>query len=128
MPWFRLEDTFHHHPKVMRAGNGPVGLWVRCGTWSAAYLTDGMVPADIAAMYGRTREIETLVATRLWVEVDGGFLMPDYLDYNPSKADVVQRRKADAERKREARGQGSASVGRGRDGRFTPLVGDDPFT
>jgi hypothetical protein len=46
MPWFRLEDSFHNHPKVHQAGNAAIGLWVRCGTYSAQYLTDGHVPTD----------------------------------------------------------------------------------
>jgi hypothetical protein len=100
MPWFRLEDNFHAHPKVKRAGNGAVGLWIRCGTWSAQYLTDGVIPPEVYTSYGRPREVEQLVAARLWVPVDDGMVMPDYLDYQPSKADVEQRRKVDAERKR----------------------------
>jgi hypothetical protein len=103
MVWFRVEDSFHQHPKVLGAGNAAIGLWIRCGTWSAQYLTDGFIPASIAATYGRPREIRQLVVCRLWTEQDGGFLMCDYLDYNPSAAAVKQRRKVDAERKR--RGQ-----------------------
>jgi hypothetical protein len=103
MPWFRLDESFHSHPKVQQAGNAAVGLWTRCGTWSAQYLTDGVIPPDVYAHYGRTSEVERLVAAHLWVPTSGGMLMPDYLDYNPSKADVVQRRKEDAERKRDQR-------------------------
>jgi hypothetical protein len=112
MPWFRVEDSFHQHPKVLRAGNAAIGLWVRCGTWSAQYLTDGFIPANIAATYGRPREIRQLVTARLWSEQEGGFVMCDYLEYNPSASDVKQRRKEDAERKR--RGRNSTSK-------------DDPF-
>lgn len=107
MPWFRVEDSFHQHPKVLKAGNAAVGLWVRCGTWSSQYLTDGFIPANIAATYGRPREIRQLVTARLWSEQDGGFLMTDYLDYNPSAAEVKLRRKEDAERKRRGRVRGS---------------------
>lgn len=106
MSWFRLEDSFHAHPKVKRAGNGAVGLWVRCGTWSAQYETDGVIPPEVYAGrpgYGSPREIEALVSARLWIPTDDGMLMPDYLDYNPSKADNDQRRKVDAERKRRGR-------------------------
>ena len=100
MAWFRLEDSFHHHPKVMRAGNAAVGLWVRCGTYSSQYLTDGFIPDEIIATYGRTREIQAAVTSRLWIPTEGGMLIPDYLDYNPSAEQVKQRRKEDAERKR----------------------------
>lgn len=103
MPWFRLEDSFHHHPKVVRAGNAATGLWVRCGTYSAQYLTDGVIPDDIAHAYGRPREIQTLLDTGLWVENGTGFLIPDYLDFNPSKAQVEIDRAMARERQRRAR-------------------------
>lgn len=104
MPWFRLDESFHHHPKVVRAGNAAVGLWVRCGTYASQYLTDGAVPADIAQAYGRPREIDKLLSTRLWVENGAtGFLMPDYLDYNPSKEQVEIDRAMARERQRRAR-------------------------
>lgn len=101
MPWFRIDDTFHQHPKVLNAGNAATGLWVRCGAWSANYLTDGAVPVDIARRYGRTREVEALLASRLWVQNGSGFVMPDYLDYNPS-AEQVRAERAHA-RERQAR-------------------------
>lgn len=109
MPWFRLEDNFHHHPKVRRAGNAATGLWVRCGTYSAQYLTDGTIPAEVAHDYGRPREIEALLAARLWIEKDDGFLMPDYLDYNPSaeqvRADRARARERQARRRRDQQGR-----------------------
>jgi len=103
MPWFRLEDSFHQHPKVVRAGNAAVGLWVRCGTYSAQYLTEGIVPTEVANTFGRRREIEALVTSRLWVEHEKGFLMPDFLDYNPSAEQVETARAAARERQRRAR-------------------------
>jgi hypothetical protein len=103
MAWFRIEDSFHSHPKVKLAGNAAVGLWVRCGTWSAQYLTDGLVPTHIVGDLGKPREIEALVKARLWVPSDDGMLIPDFLDYNQSKGEVEARRKRDADRKRADR-------------------------
>lgn len=106
MPWFRLDDVFHSHPKVIAAGNEAVGLYVRCGTYAAEHLTDGFVPEHIAHLYGgldvRRGSDETLVATlvrtRLWRRTRGGWRMPDYLDYNPSRQEVEIERKRAAER------------------------------
>ena len=53
MPWFTVDDSFYDNPKVRRAGNAAAGLWLRCGTYSARYLLDGRIPADIAATFGR---------------------------------------------------------------------------
>ena len=52
MSWFRIDDRFHSHPKVLRAGNAAVGLWVRCGAYSTDYGTDGLVLAEIVARFG----------------------------------------------------------------------------
>lgn len=101
--WFRVDDNFAQHPKVLHAGNAATGLWVRCGTYSARYLTEGAIPAEIAHNYGRPREIEALVASQLWVENGDGFLMPDYLDYNPSAEQIETQRAAARERQRRAR-------------------------
>lgn len=103
MPWFRLEDSFYNHPKVNRAGNAAIGLWVRCGTYSAQYLTDGRIPEDIARLYGRTRDIEALIAARMWEPNGDGFLIPDYLQYNPSKKQVLEERAAARQRQAKRR-------------------------
>jgi|SRR5580765_3277253 len=103
MPWFRIEDNFHQHPKVTAAGNAAVGLWVRCGTYSSSYLTDGHIPATVARQLGSRREIDTLLSTRLWVENGDGFLMPDYLEYNPSAKQVRAERAAARERQAKRR-------------------------
>jgi hypothetical protein len=117
VPWFRLDDSFHSHPKVIAAGNEAIGLYVRCGTYAAQFSTDGLIPEDIAVLYGAsdtgsrkdpgTGKPETLAATlvrvKLWRRVRTGWRMPDYLDYNPSKQAVDKERKDAAERQRRRR-------------------------
>lgn len=108
MPWFRLEDSFHGNPKVADAGNGPVGLWVRCGTWSAQWLKDGWVKGKVAREMGTAREIKRLTDVGLWTPADGGFIIPDFLDYNLSAEEVRLHRQREADKKRRQR----ANVGR----------------
>lgn len=114
MPWFRMEDSFHSHPKVVAAGNEAIGLYVRCGTYAAQHLTDGFIPGDIAVLYGSSDTgsrrnpgtgkpetlAETLVRTKLWRRTRGGWRMPDYLDYNPSAERVDNQRAAKATRQK----------------------------
>jgi hypothetical protein len=103
LPWFRLDDSFHSHPKVIAAGNEAIGLYVRCGTHAAEHLTDGAVSQSVALSYGSRALADTLVRCGLWHRARGGWLIHDYLDYNPSREAVEKERKASAERQRRRR-------------------------
>ena len=103
MTWFKIDDGFHSHPKVLEAGNEAVGLYVRCGAYCAQHLTDGFVPTTVVLLYGSADLAGVLVQVHLWIPVTGGWRMNDYLTYNRSR-DQVQRDRADAaERQRRAR-------------------------
>lgn len=97
MPWFRLDDSFDTHPKVLMAGNEAVGLYIRCGTYAARNLTDGFVGQEIVLLYGSDSLAATLVRVRLWHRARGGWTIHDYLDYNPSRDEVLAKRKVRAE-------------------------------
>jgi hypothetical protein len=120
MPWFRLDDGFYDHRKVAHAGNCAIGLWVRCATWSARHLTDGHIPAEIVRTLGKPREIAALTDAGMWVPTGTEYVMPDYLEYNPSAKEVKEKRRADAERKRD----GTKSTGKTAP---KPRTNRDPF-
>lgn len=109
MSWFCVDDGFHSHPKVMAAGNEAVGLFSRCGSYAAQHLTDGFIPEPVALQYGNRRLVKKLVDTRLWVPEAGGWRMPDYLDFNPSREQVLAKRRAATDRQRRARSKGGGS-------------------
>jgi len=125
MPWFRLEDSFDTHPKVIAAGNEAIGLFIRCGTYSARHLTDGFVPKDVVAIYsaGNASLAATLVRVGLWHRERTGYAIHDYLEYNPSKDAVDGERVAKAERQRrwreKARNGNATSPRSERDGDVT---------
>lgn len=108
MPWFRLDDSFHSHPKVISAGNEAVGLFVRCGTYAAEHLTDGFLPKDVVLLYGSGALAEKLTGAKLWHRTRGGWTIHDYLDYNPSKEAVENEREKAAQRQRRHRSVTSA--------------------
>jgi hypothetical protein len=103
LSWLKIDDGFHSHPKVLEAGNEAVGLWVRCGAYCAQHLTDGFVPRQIVLIYGSVTLAEVLVEVRLWVSVDGGWQMNDFLTYNRSRSQVLSDRKEGLERQRRSR-------------------------
>lgn len=122
MSWTKLDDSMGEHRKTRRvlraAGLGPFGLHVLGILHSSRYLTDGFVEQDyvdetFALARTRTRDGERAIAALceqgLWLPENGGFRLHDYLDHNPSRAQVEAKRRADAERK--ARGRGAMSNG-----------------
>lgn len=110
MTWFKIDDNFFLHPKVIAAGNSAVGLFVRAGAWSSNHLTDGFIPHAVALMFGSQDDVDNLLAVDLWAEVDGGYQIPDFLEYNPSAESV----KAEQARRSEAGKVAGAASGKAR--------------
>lgn len=116
MPWFAVDDSAHTHPKIVKAGNAAIGLWMRCGSYAAQHLTDGVIPGAIATMYGTSPQIAKLVKIGLWhgaghtcghcpQPADGDYVMHEYLQHgNPTRQQVLERRARAAEKKRRQRG------------------------
>lgn len=117
MPFFQMDDRFDSEERVSRAGTAAFGLYSRCGVWVAGHLKDGFVPDSIAAQYGSAEWARKLVEVGLWVAVDGGFMMPDYLTNhrNKTRARVEEERALKAVRQANwlaAKKQNSSSKGK----------------
>lgn len=108
MPWFRIDDKAHSHPKLIKAGNAALGLWLRCGSYAAQHLTDGIVPGVVAELYGTKPQAAKLVKAGLWHEhghncpdrcpdpAPGDFVFHDFLEDGRN----TSRARAEAERKK----------------------------
>ncbi|SDP61244.1 hypothetical protein SAMN04487905_10653 [Actinopolyspora xinjiangensis] len=131
MPWFAVDDQLADNKKARKAGTAALGLWVRCGSWAAAHLTDGFVPADIVTRYGTTKQAEKLVQAGLWehAESDGesGYQFHDWFDYQRSAEQVRSERAGAAKRKQRSRNASDGndttnegSNGGSNDGRVAP--------
>ncbi|MGW1071523.1 hypothetical protein [Streptomyces sp. NPDC002537] len=126
MAWSRIDDSLHSHPKIMLVGNAATGLFVRLISYAGQHLTDGFVPAHVARAYGTPRLLNALCDANLLTRVDPksnqtsethphlqgpGFVIHDYLDYNPSREQVHAERAKNAARqeafRRRKRGQES---------------------
>jgi hypothetical protein len=88
MPWFRVDDNLALHTKVLAAGNGAMGLWVRAGSWSMQQLTDGRIPAQVARQLGTRAEASRLVKAGLWFETGDGYEFHEWVGRQPSALDV----------------------------------------
>lgn len=91
MTWFKVDDSFAFHSKVVAAGPA-LALWVRAGSWCAQMLTDGQVPIHMVTTFGTIKAAERLVAVGLWHKIDGGYAFHDWADYQPLKSQVEHKR------------------------------------
>lgn len=108
MPWARIDDSAADHRKFKRAGLEAAGLYWLAVSYCARYLTDGHIDHDwleerVPQPSKRDRLLEALVEQRLFDRNGSGFVVHDYLDFNPTAEQVLKRRKADADRKASAR-------------------------
>lgn len=105
MPWFKVDDGFHGHPKVMDLSLAAVGLWTLAGTWCASYLTDGEIPLKAVLRIGGTKkQAKELVSSGLWSEKSADlYQFCDWNDYQPTKETVEAERAQARERMKELR-------------------------
>ncbi|WEB41531.1 mucin-2 [Streptomyces yunnanensis] len=112
--WAKLDDGFHSHPKIRKAGNAAVGLFARLLSYAGQHMTNGIVVGAVARDYGTGPQLRKLTAVGLLHEHGhvcgacaqpdpGDYVVHDFLDANPSRAQVRQARDKDARRKRNER-------------------------
>lgn len=102
MAWVRIDDQFFLHPKVAKAGKDAALLYLGSLTYAAGQLTDGRIEAAavrlISAMVDvQAKHAKRLVEVGLWEECEGGYMIHDYHEYNPSRDKVLATREARAE-------------------------------
>lgn len=105
MPWFKVDDAFHGHPKVMELSPAAVGVWTLAGSWCANYLTDGEIKTNVVRRMGATDEmIQELVEAGLWIDLGAGtYQFKDWAEYQPLKDEVMAERNAARERMKAVR-------------------------
>lgn len=105
MTWAKLDDLFPQHRKVRRLSDGAFRVHVTAICACAHDLTDGYLTVedveDLSGLKDPLVHVPELVSRGLWDpdEADG-WLIHDYLDYNPSAEKVKGEREAKAERQR----------------------------
>jgi hypothetical protein len=105
MAWLRVDDRVRTHPKIVQAG--PVAAWFWfCGIcYCREHLTDGfiadaMLPTLAPGVTSWKKCAEALVGSGLWHRAQGGYQVHDFLEWNPSRASVMEQREKDNARKR----------------------------
>ncbi len=104
MTWVKFSDDTPTHPKIVGLSDYAIACWFRALCYSAQHLTDGHIP-DAAAKILTTKRVS-------WTELEQaglahsngtGWVLHDYTDYQPTKAQVEAERAAWRERQKKAR-------------------------
>lgn len=108
MPWFKVDDTLHSHPKARKAGLQAMGMWSVAGAYSMAYKHEGFVPEWYVAGWPQGVKLaRALVTAGLWSTAvkDGetGWQFHDWDDYQPSAEEIEADREHARERQRNRR-------------------------
>lgn len=121
MGWARLDDKRADNEKLMAAGFEARGLDEAAICWCAGHESDGVIPETAVAMLavghgckGWRKVVARLVGVGRWHAVDGGWELHDYLDYNPSRAQVTADRDHKSKVRSEAGRRGGLASGEAR--------------
>lgn len=110
MAWGKIDDKLYSSPKWMLTTKGGKALWVSALSWCMAQLTDGAVTKQTCFMLGATtRDARSLVEAGLWDETPNGYQFHDWLDYQPSREQVLAERESARQRQQRARGKSVSS-------------------
>ena len=119
MTWFKVDDGFYDHPKVIDLPLAAVGLWALAGAYCARHLTDGVITdRQIRAIGGTRKQAAALVAAGLWSADDAPpsarrYAFNDWADFQPARADVEAKREEARERMAAARARKRKTSGNG---------------
>jgi len=121
MPWVKLDDRFPSHRKVALLSDRAFRLHVSAICWCSENLTDGRISDReltlVAHIRGLKATAKQLEDAGLWDRTDDGWVIHDFLDYNPSREQTLAERKKNAERQEKFR--------RRRNGKPVPPDGSD---
>lgn len=105
MSWIKLDDQWMDHPKIIKAGRDARDIWLASITWCAKHLTDGYFPTELLPSLAVSAGVPvancqtfatTLLEVCLWDATSNGYMVHDYLDYNPTKEQTEANRMARA--------------------------------
>lgn len=107
MPWVKLDDRFPSHRKIALLSDRAFRLHVAAICWCSENLTDGRITDRELTLITRIRGVKAtakqLEDAGVWDRVEGGWVIHDYLDFNPSRDQVLAERKKNAERQERFR-------------------------
>ncbi len=127
MAWIRIEDSIFRNRKIVELPPNSKLLLIGSLCHCADQMTDGFIATGAAKATAGLLGVpwtahKPLVDGGLWHKAEGGFMVHDYLDYQPSSQQERQRREAEADRKRRWREANARRSGEAADQRNNGTV------
>lgn len=99
MSWFRMDNDFFHHRKIIDLPKDAKLLHVAAIAHASGNLTDGKLTAGdlrviTALVQVNAKHAQTLIQAGLWDAIEGGYQIHDYLEYQQSADKVRAEREA----------------------------------
>lgn len=99
----RVDEDLPNHPKVLHLRHPESAWFFVCGLcYCQKHATDGVIPACAVRRISTVRRplacAEDLVSVGLWERDGDGFRVHDYHDWQPTAAQVKDRRRKSADR------------------------------
>jgi hypothetical protein len=121
----KLDDAFWTHPKLEGLSDRAHRLFVRSIGYASQHMTDGVLNAAALRTLGAdartSRELCTPVLpfeVGVWEPIGSqhkdGYRIHDYLDFNPSRDEVLERRRQAAARQAKKRDKANKNPDTGR--------------
>jgi len=105
----QLSEHWHAHPKILGVGLDGMGLHAWAMSYSMHRLTDGFVPAGALPNLPRLQAaLKVLLQVGLFERTEGGYRIHDYLQWQPSRAELEAARARAAQRQARLRRERSA--------------------
>ncbi|GAC60628.1 MULTISPECIES: hypothetical protein [Gordonia] len=117
MTWFKVDDGFYDHPKLVGVSMASRGLWVTAGSYCSRHLTDGVISwRQIRALGGTKAQVRGLLDAGLWRAIgersgSESFAFHDWIESQPTKSSVLDARERERNKKakwREAKSKKAA--------------------
>ena len=114
MSWVRIDDKAWSHPKLQALSPKAVKVWLFALCWSNSHQTNGRIPSKSVPLLGGNASVSRqLCDQKLWERFDPekhegpdgfeGWVIHDFLEFQPSKAQREAEKRASNERVRRFR-------------------------
>ena len=104
--WIKLEDSFTSNPKIAMLPDSAFRLYIIGLCYAGKHLTDGFIPAPLRRSLGTTaasKATSKLLEKGLWIKVESGYQIHDYLKHQTSKAQAEMEKETNRLRAAKAR-------------------------